>query len=229
MAGIVFEIGGFVQQFQGNAADPCERHRAGVIAASQQEKNTNRKDRSCDLAHSLQDISERVRETLETAQGLLPSDDVNILIWKKAISEKSSQTISDAMGSLRSFAFPLTKLDSEVSIPELFYRRFLMRKLELQAQGVLASIKEAISSVSKLKISLSTYDNLAKSGTITKSQASQARQKVLSEYPSVEIQPPNLPSNQTIFEELRQRDIATKVYMDEDPSLESTEKWLTTI
>lgn len=125
-----------------------------------------------------------------------------------------------------------------------------MRKLELQAQGVLASIKEAISSVSKLKISLSTYDDLAKSGTITKSQASQARQKVLSEYPSVEIQvcscmmhnlmssivdslffgkPPNLPSNQTIFEELRQRDIATKVYMDEDPSLESTEKWLTTI
>ncbi|KIM36049.1 hypothetical protein M413DRAFT_321415 [Hebeloma cylindrosporum] len=123
----------------------------------------------------------------------------------------------------------LTDLFSNRNIPELFYMRFLMRKLELQLQALLACINEALPAVSGLQIVLSTYEDLARSGTITQSQAEDAKQKVFSQHPSVDLQPPNLPSNKTIFEELRQRDITTKVYMDEDPTLELTEQWLATI
>lgn len=63
-----------------------------------------------------------------------------------------------------------------------------MRKLELQLQGVLACIKEALPAVSGLKIALGTYDDLARSGEITESLAQQAKHELLTHFSTVEIQ-----------------------------------------
>ncbi|KAH9485836.1 hypothetical protein JR316_0002751 [Psilocybe cubensis] len=213
MAGIAVEVGLLL---------------AGLIASSQEEKNTNKRDRLSDLGNTLQDMSARLRGTYESAEALLPKDESEVVIWKAAISEKGVITISKAIHNFSDFLFPSANLNT-ISIADLFYRRFLMRKLEIQVQGILACVKKALPPVTEIRTALGTFDDLVKSGEISKEKAEQAKQKVLAEYRSVDIQLPILPSNQTIYDELHQRDVTTKVYMDEDPSLADTEKWLSTI
>lgn len=67
-----------------------------------------RKDRAYHLTHSMQDISERVRDKYETAKGLLPQDDADFMTWTKAVSEKSIQTMKEAMKGFENVAFQVS-------------------------------------------------------------------------------------------------------------------------
>ncbi|KAH9485835.1 hypothetical protein JR316_0002750 [Psilocybe cubensis] len=194
---------------------------AGVISAFEDEHNKERKDRAHDLAHSLQDISERIHSTYTSVLDLLSKGSSDIAIWKAAISDKGIQTINKEIKYFEEFQVPNMNI-TESNI-------FLMRKLELRTQGFLTSIKSTLPPVAEIKAAMGTFDDLVKNGEITKEKAEQGKQKVLAEYHGIDIQLPSLPSNRSIYDELHQRDVTTKVYMGGDPSFEDTEKWVISI
>lgn len=72
-------------------------------------------------------------------------------------------------------------------ISQLSYRRFLMRKIELELQAVLVCIKHALLAASKLWVALSTYNDLAKNREIGEDLVHQAKYHLYLHFRAVDI------------------------------------------